>query len=70
MIGVDCFSKVAMCSTTLRQSEDHVWKALQEWFEKYGAPQKIRCDNGGPFITEGNPFISQHEKKEVDEIIK
>jgi len=42
-----------MCSTTLSQSETHVWKSLKDWFKKYGAPERIRCDNGGPFITEG-----------------
>jgi hypothetical protein len=53
LIGVDCFSKIAMCSTTLCQSENHVWESLKEWFEKYSAPKVIRSDNGGPFITEG-----------------
>ena len=52
LIGVDCFSKIAMCSSTLSQSDEHTMTALEEWFEKYGVPKVIRCDNGGPFITE------------------
>ena len=57
LIGVDCFSKVAMCSTTLEQSERHVLNSLERWFEEYGIPQVIRTDNGGPFITESKLFM-------------
>lgn len=59
LIGVDCFSKVAMCNSTLSQSDTHTMAALEEWFEEYGVPEVIRCDNGGPFITEGREYV-QH----------
>lgn len=52
LIGVDCFSKIGMFSPTLTQSDEHTMAALEEWFQQYGVPEVIRCDNGGPFITE------------------
>ena len=41
LIGVDCFSKIAMCSSTLSQSDAHTMDALEEWFQKYGVPKVI-----------------------------
>jgi hypothetical protein len=46
-----------MVSTTFEQSSEHVWNSLLEWFEKYGKPETIHCDNGGPFTSEGKHTV-------------
>ena len=57
LIGVDCFSKLAMMGTTQEQSAEFVYATLQTWFEEHGVPKIIYCDNGGPFKNKCTEFL-------------
>lgn len=51
LVGIDCFSKLTMVSTTYAEGDEHVWSSLQSWFSLNGKPKHIFSDNGGPFIS-------------------
>ena len=52
LVGIDCFSKFTMVSTTYEQGDRHVWSSLERWFILHGKPKYIFSDNGGPFISD------------------
>ena len=56
---VDIYSKVVMGGVTFQQSWEHVYENLVENFEKYGVPEIIQADNGGPFIAESLLFFNK-----------
>lgn len=59
---LDDHSRFAVClSACSRESRDNVQAALTETFRRYGLPQRITCDNGGPWRIAGQDSISRLE---------
>src|SRR4029077_12287415 len=50
----DGYSRYLICCKHLKSKTTiEVWKALEEAFQEYGLPTRIRSDNGPPFATIG-----------------
>jgi transposase InsO family protein len=59
---LDDHSRFALClSACARETRDNVQTALIQTFRRYGLPQRITCDNGGPWRIAGQDSISRLE---------
>ena len=57
LVGIDCFSKLQMGSTTPWQSNVHYCDTLKKCFEQYGKPKQIHTDNSGSFVSQCKIFF-------------
>ena len=59
---IDDHSRFALCLQAFsRETHENVQMALRETFRRYGLPQRITCDNGGPWRVAGHDSISRLE---------
>lgn len=59
---LDDHSRYALCLQAFAsETYDNVLAALTQTFRRYGIPQRITCDNGGPWRVAGKESISRLE---------
>jgi transposase InsO family protein len=59
---IDDHSRFLVCLQAFsRETHENVQKALTQTFRLYGLPQRITCDNGGPWRVAGQDSLSRLE---------